>query len=95
MRAAKVKAKRLNRSDDLDIRSDYSVVYFMSPADVACLLEVMGYIYPLETMARRLQLLTPRERTKIRSNLSKILDLIEEVDGIISNRAELAKDPWP
>lgn len=93
MRAAKVKSKHLLHFDDIT-RSDFSITS-ISPSDMMELLEVIGYTYPLETMARRLQLLTPRERTKIRSNLSKILDLIEEVDGVISNRAELAKDPWP
>lgn len=51
--------------------------------------------YPLKTLKRRLDFLTPHEKKRVLSNWKKIFDSCEKIDEIISNRAVIKDDKWP
>lgn len=51
--------------------------------------------YPIRTLRRRIELLTPREQTRLKAIYEKIEKLSEKAELIISNRAERAGDKWP
>lgn len=51
--------------------------------------------YPVSTLKRRVKLLTPAEKERCDKLWSKVANLAEEIDEIISIRAEKAQDKWP
>jgi len=51
--------------------------------------------YPLDTLTRRMGLLTGEERGRIIFLEKQIFENLEAIDGIISSRAEAENDPWP
>jgi HEPN domain-containing protein len=64
--------------------------------DLRDLLELItAATYPEKTLTRRLGLLTKEEKKKVNKKLAQVYDLVEEVDEIISNRAEEVGDKWP
>lgn len=64
--------------------------------------EHAGVTYPLKTLARRLALLTIKERGRVTSLWNKLnklqvsaMDIADEIDDIITTRSIKAKDKWP
>ena len=62
----------------------------------------IGATYPLKTLERRLSLLSNKEMKSILNlrNTAQAIskyseELYDKIDEIISNRAEIVKDPWP
>lgn len=55
---------------------------------------ILGATYPPNILARRVNLLTKAEKLKCDKNWRKIEKLTEEINDIISNRAEICNDPW-
>jgi hypothetical protein len=51
--------------------------------------------YPVDTLKRRVKLLTAKEKERCDKLWGKIEDLGEKIDEIISIRAEKEQDPWP
>jgi hypothetical protein len=53
-----------------------------------------GSTYPINILARRVNLLTKAERKRCDLNWRKAVKLFEKIDEIISHRADLENDPW-
>jgi len=57
--------------------------------------EILGITYPLETLRRRLLFLTKKETDKVNQKYNKIEEYLNDIDEIISYRAEIKNDKWP
>ena len=59
------------------------------------LCDVVGYTYPKKTWERRLSALTDKDRAKIAKLEEKLHNILEKIDSVVAERAEINKDPWP
>lgn len=51
--------------------------------------------YPKDTLVRRLNLLNPKEVQKLGKKLYVAIHAMEDIDEIISDRADKENDEWP
>jgi len=55
---------------------------------------VLGYTYPTHILERRIRLLNAKDRKKLKRWETSLEVTLEEIDRIISDRAEEEQDPW-
>jgi hypothetical protein len=56
---------------------------------------MLGYTYPPKTLHRRIGFLTKKEKASCDKLFKQMEDLCQDIDDIISYRAEIKRDKWP
>lgn len=67
----------------------------MSIDDLSIIIELINAnTYPESTLQRRLDLLNEKETECVEKLMKKIVQSVNKIDDIISDRAEKENDPW-
>lgn len=67
----------------------------MSIDDLSIIIELINAsTYTESILQRRLDLLNEKETKRVENLMKKIVQSVNEIDEIISNRAEIENDPW-
>lgn len=82
----------MNEQDEKDFLETFRLLMFH-----------LGTTYPKRTFNRRINLLTKKELKEYEKRITKLFDRIydefgdeiDNIDEIMGNRAEIAKDKWP
>jgi len=57
--------------------------------------DMLAVTYPTKTLKRRIESLTKRERASCDKIYAVIVRMCEEIEEVISNRADMKQDKWP